>query len=59
MCVRLDERDLARVDDDELGAFAQAALHLRRKHRMPLGRVRADDDDDVGFHDRVEILGAG
>ncbi len=56
---RLHETDLARVDDDEPGALAQAALHLRGEHRVRLRRVGADDDDDVGIHDAVERLRAG
>ena len=56
---RADEADPARVDDDELRALSQAALHLRRKHRMPLGGVRADHHDDVRIHDAVEGLRSG
>ena len=56
--VRLDVRRLhdarrARVDDDELRALAQPPLHLRGEHRVAVGRVRADDDDDVRLHDGV------
>ena len=61
---RLDVRhahhvDAARIDDDQLGALAQPLLHARGEHRMGVGRVGADDQDDVGMLDRVEILGAG
>ena len=38
---------------------AQAPLHLRGEHRMAVGRVRADHEDHVGLHHRVEILRAG
>ena len=62
--VRLDVRRLhdarrARIDDDQLRALAQAPLHLRGEHRMALGRIRADDHDDVRLHDGVEFLRAG
>ncbi len=56
---RAHEVDLTRVDDDELRAFAQAALHLRREHGVRGGRVRADHEHDVGLHHRVERLRAG
>ena len=64
MVIRLDMRrahqvDAARIEDDELGALAQALLHARCEHRMPVGRVGADDHDHVGIFDRVEILRAG
>ena len=54
--VRLDMRrahdvGAARIDDDELGALAQPPLHARGEDRMPVGRVGADDDDDVGLVD--------
>jgi hypothetical protein len=52
------EIDRARVHHDELRALAQPALHLRGEDRMAIGRIGADDDDDVGLLDRVEILGA-
>ena len=58
---RAHEVDAARVDDDEAGAFfgrgaAQTSLHARREHRVPVGRVGADDDDAVGVVDAVEVL---
>jgi hypothetical protein len=56
---RADQVDAARVRDDELGSLAQTAFHLRGKHRMTIGGIRADDENDVGFHHRIEILGAG
>ena len=56
---RAHEADRARIDDDELRALAQAPLHLRGEHRMAVGRVRADDHDHVGLHDRIELLRAG
>ena len=51
--------DAARVGDDQLRALTQAALHLRCEHRVAIGRVGADDDDDIGLHHRIEGLGAG
>ena len=64
MIVRLDMRasdeiDAARIDDDELRARAQALLQARGEDRMRVGRIGADDDDDVGLVDRLEILRAG
>ena len=56
--------DLARVDDDELGArpaglAAQALLHARGEHGVGVRGVGADDHDDVGVLDRLEGLRAG
>ena len=55
----VDQVDAARVDDDQLGAVAQAPLHVRGEHRVGVGRVGADDHDHVGVLDGVEVLGAG
>ncbi len=55
---RPHEVDRARVDDDQLRALAQAALELGGEHRVAVGRVRADHDDDVGLLHRGEGLGA-
>ena len=49
----------ARIDDDQLGALAQPLLDLRADHGMRVGRIAADDQNDVGLVDRVEILRAG
>ena len=56
---RLHEVGRARVGDDQLGAGTQALLHARPEHGMAVGRVGADDQDDVGLLDRAEILRAG
>ena len=56
---RAHQIDAARIDDDELGALAQPLLHLRGEHGMGVGRIGADDQDDVGLVDRIEILRAG
>lgn len=56
---RLDEIDAARIDDDQFCALTEPLLEARAEHRMPVGRVGADDDDDIGMLDRVEILRAG
>ena len=56
---RGDHVDAARIDDDQLGALAQPLLQPRGKDRMAVGRVGADDDDDIGVLDRIEILRAG
>ena len=52
------EVDAARVDDDEPGAGAKPALHAGGEDRVGVGRVGADDDDDVGVLHRGEVLGA-
>ena len=64
MCGVLDEVDAARIDDDQPGArlaglAAQALLHARGEDRMAVGRIGADDEDDVAVFDAVEVLGAG
>ena len=61
---RLDVRPFhhlgaARIDHDQLGALAQPLLQPRGEHRMGGRRIGADDHDDVGMLDRVEILRAG
>ena len=56
---RAHEVDAARIDDDQLGALAQALLHARGKHRMAVGGIGTDDQDDVGLLDGIEILRAG
>ena len=56
---RLDQIDAARIDDDQLRALAQAPLHARREHRVAIGRVGADHDDDIRSGHRLEILRAG
>ena len=62
--LRLDMRrahdvGAARIDHDQLGALPQPLLQPRGEHRMPVGRVGADDHHDIGMIDAVEILGAG
>ncbi len=46
---RAHDVDAARIDDDELGALAQALLHARGEDRMAIGRIGADHHDDVGL----------
>ena len=53
---RAHEVDLARIDDDELCAFAQPRLHARAEDRVRVGRIGADHDDHVGLVDRVRNL---
>ena len=48
----------ARVDDDELCAFPQTLFHPRSEDRMRVRWIAADDEDDVGIIDGVEILGS-
>ena len=59
MCGDCTRSMRARVDDDQLRAFAQPPLHARGEHRVAVGRVRADHHDHVGLLDRVEGLRAG
>ena len=56
---RLDEVDPAGVDHDEPCALAQALFQARGEDGVAVGRVGADDDDDVGLFDRIEVLRAG
>ncbi|MDT4826606.1 hypothetical protein FQZ97_599210 [compost metagenome] len=56
---RAYELDAARVDHDQAGALAQAALQARGEHRVAAAGVGAHDDHHVGMHDRVERLRAG
>ena len=56
---RADDVGAARIDHDELGALAQAAFQPAGEDGMAIGRIGADDDDDVSGHHAVEILGAG
>ncbi len=69
MMLRLDMRrthdvGAARVDNDQFCTrasilAAQAALHSAGKDRMAVGRVRADNQDDIAVLDTVEILRSG
>ena len=57
MVVGLDVRrahqiDPARIDDDQLRTLAQPLLHAAGEHGMPVGRVGADDENDVGVLDQ-------
>ena len=51
------ERLAARIHDDELRAALGGLLEEGRRHRMVLGRIGADDDDDVGILALVEGRG--
>ena len=53
------ERLAARVHDDELGAALGRLLEEGGGHRMVLGRIGTDDDDDVGILALVEGGGDG
>ncbi len=47
-------RGAARIDDDDLGAAPRARVeHAAEEDRVAPGRVRADEDDEVGL---VEVL---
>src|SRR5690606_33923431 len=51
--------DGARIDDDQLRALTDAALHLRTEHRVRVGRVGTHHHDDVRIHHGFEGLRAG
>ena len=48
------ERLAARIHHDQLGAALGRLLEIGRRHRMVLGRVGADDDNDIGILHLVE-----
>ena len=48
---RAHEIDAARIDHDQLRSGPQPLLHARSEHRMRIGRIGADQDDDVGMLD--------
>ena len=52
------ELDAPRVGRDQLRAVERRLLHARARDRMALGRVGADDQQDVGVLDVVERSGA-
>ena len=54
-----DQIDLARVDHDEFCTLAQALLHARCEYRMGVGWVCANEQNDIGVFDRLEVLRAG
>ena len=56
---RTHQVDAARVGHDELRALPQPSLHPRRKHRMRIGGVGADQQDDISKRDGFEVLRAG
>jgi hypothetical protein len=53
------QRLAARVHHDEVGAALGGLLEIGGRDGMVLGRVGADDDDDVGILDRGERRGDG
>ena len=64
MVLRLDMRafhnvSAARIDDDQFGSLPQALFQAAGEDRVPIGRVGADDDDNVGFLYGVKVLRAG
>jgi hypothetical protein len=56
---RANEIDAAGIDDDELRALAQPLLHARGEDGVAVGRVGADQQNDIRLLDAVEILRAG
>ena len=55
----LRQPDLARVGDDERRALADGLLDAQREHRVRLGRVRADDEEEAVVLDLRDRVGAG
>ena len=55
---RFDEINPAGIGDDQLGSRAEALFKARREDRVTIGRVGADDEDDIRLGDRFEILSA-
>ena len=55
---RANQVDAPRIDDDQFRALADCLLHLRSEHRVTIGRVGADQQDDIGFLHAVEGLRA-
>ena len=53
------ELDVARVDDDEVGAVSRGLLDARAGDGMALGRIGAADEDRPGDFDFVERVGGG
>ncbi len=49
----------ARIDDDQFRPLTQAFFKARGKDRMAIGRVCADQDDNIGMFDRIKILRPG
>ena len=56
---RIHEIDFARVDHDEPGALPDALFHARPENGVAVGRVGADDQNDIAFFDGLEALCAG
>ena len=54
----LRQPDLARVGDDERRALAHRLLHPQREHRVRLGRVRADHEQEAAVLDLRDRVGA-
>ncbi len=55
---RLDQISPARIDHDQLRALTQPLLHAAGEDRMSVGRIGADDEDDISLHHAVEVLRA-
>ncbi len=48
--------DGPRIGHDEVRPRPQPPLHLRGEHRMSVGGVRADHENHIRLHHRVEVL---
>ena len=55
----LRQPDLPRVGDDERRAVPHRLLHPQREHRVRLGRVRADHEQEAVVLDLGDRVGAG
>ncbi|MPL67272.1 hypothetical protein SDC9_12963 [bioreactor metagenome] len=55
----VEQVDPPRVDHDQLRPRPQPLAQPRAEDRVAVGRVRADDERQIGLLDRVEVLRAG
>ena len=53
------QRRAARVKNDQFGTTLGRLLEVGRCNRVVLGRIGADDDDDIGISNRRERRGNG
>jgi len=48
----------AGIDDDQFRPLTQTLFQTAGKDGMAIGGVRANEDDNIGMFDGIEILGA-
>jgi hypothetical protein len=53
----LRQPDLARIRDDQCCALTNRLLHAQREHRVRLGRVRADNEEELAVLDLRDRVG--